>query len=397
MSLEGIDRNYKIPKRKSDEMTTDYSNGGSNGYNAYSSTDSPVLAGSYYNYYETPGLYGPWQQQGVVYPTQYPVTPTPTNTTPVVPITQNIYNALSNIQEKPKNYKRNIFKEVVPDVDDTTLPKELTSMFQPLYCKLCTAQLSSNVMAKLHYKSRNHEKKVRKFLIEHSQKTGEPLHKRAKVTETAKVEEDKNPAWFHCDMCDLPLTGKLHAESHYMGKNHQKALLGYRPPAGKGYYNEEGKWVRQGSKKGLSLPEGEDGFGVDFRKTEPEAPKPVAVPATVTTVTATSVSSSKSKFHCEICNVAATCQEQIEMHYKGQKHQKKMRQLGLTPANFFTNVQPQKSDAEVAKPLDNINLSVYRTPSGDFYCPSCNLTLNSEPQFKIHLRSKGHLKKQQKQ
>lgn len=61
-------------------------------------------------------------------------------------------------------------------------------MFQPLYCKLCTAQLSSNVMAKLHYKSRNHEKKVRKFLIEYSEKTGEPLHKRAKVTEAAKAE-----------------------------------------------------------------------------------------------------------------------------------------------------------------------------------------------------------------
>lgn len=79
-------------------------------------------------------------------------------------------------------------REVVPDVDDTSLPKELTLLFQPLYCKLCTAQLSSNVMAKLHYKSKNHEKKVRKFLIEHSQRTGEPLHKRAKVAEAQKTE-----------------------------------------------------------------------------------------------------------------------------------------------------------------------------------------------------------------
>lgn len=87
---------------------TDYTNGASNGYNAYSNAEGTVLAGSYYNYYETPGLYGPWQQQGVMYPTQYP--PTATNSTPVEPITQNIYNALSNIKEKPKNYKRNICK-----------------------------------------------------------------------------------------------------------------------------------------------------------------------------------------------------------------------------------------------------------------------------------------------
>lgn len=35
-------------------------------------------------------------------------------------------------------------------------------------------------------------------------------------------QEDSNPKWFHCDVCDLPLTGRIHAESHYMGKNHRK-------------------------------------------------------------------------------------------------------------------------------------------------------------------------------
>lgn len=59
--------------------------------------------------------------------------------------------------------------------NDPKLPKELTVQFQPLYCKLCTAKLSSNVMAKLHYKSKKHEKKVKMFLIEHAKKTGEPL------------------------------------------------------------------------------------------------------------------------------------------------------------------------------------------------------------------------------
>lgn len=79
-------------------------------------------------------------------------------------------------------------KETVPDADDSTLPKELTAMFQPLYCKLCTAQLSSNIMAKIHYKSKNHEKNIRKFLIDYSERTGEPLHKRAKADNSSKSE-----------------------------------------------------------------------------------------------------------------------------------------------------------------------------------------------------------------
>lgn len=36
-------------------------------------------------------------------------------------------------------------------------------------------------MAKLHYRGKNHEKKIRKWLTEYSERTGEPLHKRAKV------------------------------------------------------------------------------------------------------------------------------------------------------------------------------------------------------------------------
>lgn len=64
---------------------------------------------------------------------------------------------------------------------DPSLPKELTAMFQPLFCKLCNMQLSSSVVAKLHYKGKNHEKKIRKYLIDYSVRTGEPLHKRAKL------------------------------------------------------------------------------------------------------------------------------------------------------------------------------------------------------------------------
>nr|CAI5868041.1 unnamed protein product [Callosobruchus analis] len=301
---------YSIPKRKADEVY-------SSQYSAYTNVDNPVLSNSYYNYYQQ-------SQWPTVYPQPYQ---NMQNQSAVDPITQNIYNTLNMVKEKPKNYQKNVFRETVPDAADPSLPKELTAMFQPLFCKLCSAQLSSNVMAKMHYKSKNHEKKIRKFLVEYSEKTGEPLHKRARVTASStKTEEEQDPKWFHCDVCDLPLTGKLHAESHYMGKNHQKAMLGYKRPAGKGYYNAEGKWVRQTSTKKVLAP-GEDTFGLDFRKSQVtvEAPPVPAVPTVSQPPQA-----QQHRFTCDMCGVVATCQEQLDMHLKGQKHQKKLRQLGLS-------------------------------------------------------------------
>lgn len=39
------------------------------------------------------------------------------------------------------------------------------------------------------------------------------------------------------------------------------------------------------------------------------------------------------------------------------------------------------------------DLSQFRTPSGQFYCPTCNVSLNSENQFLQHLESKKHRSK----
>lgn len=43
-------------------------------------------------------------------------------------------------------------------------------------------------------------------------------------------------------------------------------------------------------------------------------------------------------------------------------------------------VQPQR---------DN---SIYRTPSGSYYCKACNITLTNEIMFNQHLDSKKHIK-----
>lgn len=73
----------------------------------------------------------------------------------------------------------------------------------------------------LHYKSKNHDKKVRNFLTQHSETTGEPLHKRAKMKREDNLEDD-DPRNKHCDICDMDFTSKMHADQHYMGRNHHK-------------------------------------------------------------------------------------------------------------------------------------------------------------------------------
>ncbi|KAK9753135.1 hypothetical protein QE152_g3637 [Popillia japonica] len=264
---------------------------------------------------------------------------------------------------------RDTFKELY----DPTLPAELLSLFQPLFCKLCMFQLSGNSMAKLHYQSKNHDKKVRAWLIEYSERTGEPLHKRAAVPRT-KRNEEYNPKYYHCDICDLALTGKAHAESHYMGKNHQRAVAGKKAPAGKGYYNDEGKWIRTEKD-----PTG-DNFGAQFAKKK----------KTIT------------NWKCKVCDVSVTSASQLEVHIKGTKHKKKLKMVGT---DCFTNMieesdelyDPEQVDdeEEEAPTLHVVKdvLSAYRTPSGHYYCKICNLSLNSEFQFTEHLRSKKHGKK----
>ena len=49
---------------------------------------------------------------------------------------------------------------------------------------------------------------------------------------------------------------------------------------------------------------------------------------------------------------------------------------------------------KLTKSEDKRDYSQFRTPSGFFYCPACNLSLNSENQFVQHVESKRHRGKQ---
>ena len=57
---------------------------------------------------------------------------------------------------------------------------------------------------------------------------------------------------------------------------------------------------------------------------------------------------------------------------------------------------PKPSGAKKAKKSSDSaadcspEMSIYRTPSGQFYCSPCNLSVNSESQFVQHRSSKKH-------
>ncbi|XP_064598802.1 zinc finger matrin-type protein 3-like [Liolophura sinensis] len=138
-----------------------------------------------------------------------------------------------------------------------------------------------------------------------------------------------------------------------------------------------------------------------------------------------------SKFTCFVCNVHVTSQGQLTSHLNGSRHKTKLRiqqrgaqslrgrwsnnkqearcftggggggagegnslpagirydspgadyQQGTTDSNWYQPSPAKKSRRD---------FSNYRTPSGKYYCSTCNVTLNAEGQFAQHIDSKRH-------
>lgn len=85
-------------------------------------------------------------------------------------------------------------------------------------------------------------------------------------------------------------------------------MLG-KTPAGKGFYDANGQWIRtQHLKK--ENPD-KDNFGLSFLQ-------PSAAPV-----------QTEAKYTCDICDVNVTSQSQLDMHIAGQKHKKKVNSINL--------------------------------------------------------------------
>lgn len=124
--------------------------------------------------------------------------------------------------------------------------------------------------------------------------------------------------------------------------------------------------------------------------------------------------------YCKLCDISVTSEMHMRLHLAGAKHAKKLRQLGEPPhteephtisqciqedpisirlAKAAANVNAVKSVAAAAgaAPLaaiatSHIDYSVFRTPSGQYYCQVCDLSVTSEVTLSQHFASKRHLK-----
>lgn len=120
--------------------------------------------------------------------------------------------------------------------------------------------------------------------------------------------------------------------------------------------------------------------------------------------------------YCEICNISVTSEIHMKLHLNGQKHAKKLRLLGAPPhadendtvsqciMSMKSLINPAVSPKKKTKPNDNgvadgtassnaaakCDYSVYRTPSGQYYCQVCDITVVSEVLLSQHFESKQH-------
>ncbi|XP_064536896.1 zinc finger matrin-type protein 1 [Drosophila montana] len=278
---------------------------------------------------------------------------------------------------------------------DESYPEELNKLIQPLSCQLCKAQMTSMKSAKDHYESKAHDRHISAWLAKNYTEVGlqtPPIKRLVKQGPTG-------PNAFHCNLCDLALTSMTHARQHYAGRKHQLVVQKRSKPSGAGFYNEEGKWVRTGTKAEFVTDDCRFGIGELFIK--------AAASAELQEVLATNGEQQQQQqlevkmpvvdesLTCKVCKISVTSASQIKMHLDGAKHQKNLRKQLLeeeaTTLDASGGQQQHSLAAAVASDI-NGDLSMYRTPSGSYYCKLCNKAMNHISILQQHLQGKKHLK-----
>lgn len=107
--------------------------------------------------------------------------------------------------------------------------------------------------------------------------------------------------------------------------------------------------------------------------------------------------------YCKICDISVTSEMHMRLHLSGAKHTKKLRHLGEPP--YTIDAPPTLSQCvsdevtmkrpKPTNPSDcgqTLDYSVFRTPSGQYYCQVCDLSVTSEVTLSQHFASKRHIK-----
>ncbi|KAI8435276.1 hypothetical protein MSG28_003615 [Choristoneura fumiferana] len=193
------------------------------------------------------------------------------------------------------------------------LPKQMLRLIEPQFCGVCSMEFDSFIMSRMHYSSRNHSKNQKKWISQNSQHG------------TVSKEIPLKSRDLYCELCDVHITSKTHAESHYAGRPHRAILEGRKKPKNpyllqKGMESRVDQLIRR-EKKHISI-----------------VPKPT--PAEVAKETNTI----QKELYCDICKTSVTCTEQMTMHLNGKRHLSKEKQHIIRVMNGETGENKNTDD-----------------------------------------------------
>lgn len=182
----------------------------------------------------------------------------------------------------------------------------------------------------------------------------------------------------------------------------ENVLLSAPPPPPPPFSTDEFGSMQKATESDGDLQTNGDDPTWDPNAEEPITPntpenKPVDVPERPSPVDETGK-------YCKICDISVTSEMHMRLHLTGAKHAKKLRQLGEPPYTESPDTLSQSlnNDRFFSKVYKNLlvddgngfkaDYSVFRTPSGQYYCQVCDTTATSELMLSQHFGSKKHLK-----
>ncbi|KAL0895723.1 hypothetical protein ABMA27_011794 [Loxostege sticticalis] len=180
----------------------------------------------------------------------------------------------------------------VPKETVKNLPADLLLLIEPHYCGLCGYGFDAFLSSRLHYVSKNHLRAQTRWQSKQTDQHEAPL----------KARE------LYCELCDVHLTSKVHAESHYSGKPHRSIVEGSKKP-----------------KNPLLLQKSSEARLEQLIRREKKHLKAIkeSKPSESTSKEAKPV---QSDLYCDICKTFVTCAEQMTMHLNGKRHLTKEKQ-----------------------------------------------------------------------
>uniref|UniRef100_A0A1B6MJ59 C2H2-type domain-containing protein n=1 Tax=Graphocephala atropunctata TaxID=36148 RepID=A0A1B6MJ59_9HEMI len=223
-------------------------------------------------------------------------------------------------------------------------PQELSNLFGPDVCQLCAVEFTSPVVQKMHYSGKQHAKNVTRFLTDWCRRTGSPMpqvDREATSSLTTNVED-------YCQLCDVALKSLHEKLLHYSGKTHQR--------------NERDP---ENIKRRVKCYETIDISNI-----------PLSEVNGVLKATDEKVKVNMEMvqgFECELCNVKAVSQDQLQAHLEGKKHKERLEKK---------NASSERAVARRARP---------------FKCDLCKVALETYHLYGLHLKGKRHAKTLAKQ